>query len=171
MGKGIGIAFLFIGIVGYLKNWIQEQTIRQKRIENFILFLQKSVFSIETENVKWIPYFRHYPSKDKVLTDTLQDIADKLEQNIFAKGQDAWEEVFLEKEQNWGLEHEIFTVMLGAGNGFFGRSREENICFLNKTIKELEIQENKMREKDAKERKVWIPVGMLSGIMLVIIFI
>ena len=171
MGRGLGILFLFIGIIGYLKNWMLEQRLRQRRVENFILFLQKTVFAIEAENVKWIPYFRNYYSDEVVLTETMQMLSQMLEQKIFSKGQDAWEEVFREKKQSWDLDHEIFSIILDAGNGFFGRSREENICFLNKTIKELEIKEREMKEKDAKERKVWVPVGMLSGLMLVIICI
>ena len=35
----------------------------------------------------------------------------------------------------------------------------------------IEEKEKKNREQDAKKRKVWVPVGMLGGLMLVILFI
>ena len=80
-----------------------------------------------------------------------------------------WEEVL--KEQDWNLDEEMFSIILKSGNGFFGRNREENSSFLKKQLEELEKQKIKGKEKDAKERKLWIPVGMLSGVMLVILFL
>ena len=75
------------------------------------------------------------------------------------------------KEKVWDLDKEIMLMILKSGNGFFGRNREENISFLKKQLEELEKQQIKSREKDAKERKVWVPVGMLSGVMVAILFI
>lgn len=171
MGKVMGISFLFIGIIGYLYQWIQKQKIQQKRLEIFMVFLQKTIFAMETENIKIIPYFLQYQSEDEVISETLKEIAYRLQKNIYPKGQSAWEEVFGEKKQSWGLDHETYAIMVGVGNGFFGRNREENICFLQKSLKELEIQNRKIKEKNAKERTVWIPVGMLSGVMIVILFL
>lgn len=171
MGKVIGILLLFGGIVGFLYDWINTQKVRQKRVEEFLVFLHKAMFAMDTENIKLIPYFYQYKCEDEILNETLQEIAYRLQQNIYPKGESVWEEVFKEKEQNWDLDRETFGLIINAGNGFFGKNRTENICFLQKSIRELEIQEKKNREKNEKEKKVWVPVGMLSGIMIVILFI
>ena len=73
--------------------------------------------------------------------------------------------------RSWNLSQEVFSIIVQAGNGFFGRSREENISFLKKSLTELEIQQVNMKEKDAQERKVWVPVGMLGTMMLAILFL
>lgn len=171
MGKVIGILLLFSGIVGFLYDWIKAQKVRQNRVEEFLVFLHKAMFAMDTENIKLIPYFYQYKSEDEVLSETLQEIAYRLQQNIYPEGRSVWEEVFREKEQNWDLDEETFGFIINAGNGFFGKNRSENICFLQKGIKEIELQEKKNKEKNAQERKVWVPVGMLSGIMVVILFI
>jgi len=62
-------------------------------------------------------------------------------------------------------------LLIRAGEGFFGRTCEENLCFLQKVIEELEIERKKSKEADKNERKVWIPVSMLGGIMLTILFL
>lgn len=167
----VGAVLFMGGISVYLYNWIETQKIRQKRLEEFICFLQKFVFAVDTEKVKIISFFSGYDCEDKLLVETLHEIASKLRSNTYPEGQMVWEEVFKEKEQNWTFDKETFGMILKAGNGFFGRNKNENICFLQKSIRELEMQKERQKEKDAKERKVWIPVGLLGGIMLVIIFI
>lgn len=171
MGKLIGTLLIIWGIAGYLYSWQCKQKARRKRVEDFIVFLQKSVFIMEAENTKVGQLFLSCLGRDIVLNETLTEITRRLELKIYPKGESIWEEVFREEEQNWDLDRETFGLIINAGNGFFGRNRAENICFLQKSIRELELQEKKNREKDSKERKVWIPVGMLSGIIIIILFI
>lgn len=179
MGKIVGIVMLLGGVIGFLYSWICGQKERQKRMEEFIIFLQKSIFAMESEKIKVIDYFSNYVSRksqiigdnDKVLENILHEIAKRLSMNTYPKGQDAWEEVLREEEANLDFDKETFGVILQVGNGFFGRSCEENICFLQKSLNELEKQQEKLKERDAKERKVWVPVGMLGGVMLMIMFV
>lgn len=171
MGKLVGALFIIGGIAGYLYSWQCKQKERQERLGAFIVFLQKSMFVIETENMKIGHLFRSYYGNAEILNRTLSEIARRLELNIYPKGESVWEEVFKEEEQNWDLDRETFGLIIHAGNGFFGKNRAENICFLQKSIHELEQQEWKNKKKDESERKVWIPVGMLSGLMIVILFI
>lgn len=171
LGKLLGIVLVMGGIAGYLYQWQNEQKRQRERVEAFLLFLRKSVFVMETENIKITQLFENYQTKEKILIETLSEIATRLRLNIYPKGESAWEEVFREKEQNWALDQETFGFIINAGSGFFGRNRTENICFLQKSIRELEEKERDNREQDAKKRKVWVPVGMLGGLMLVILFI
>ena len=171
MGKIVGIALIMSGVSGYLYQWQKEQKRRFEKIESVILFLQKSVFIMEAENIKIAQLLDSYQTKEMILKETLSEISRRLKLNVYPSGEAVWEAVFKEKEQNWNIDAETFGLILLAGNGFFGRNRGENICFLQKSIKELELQKKKNREKDAKEKKVWIPVGMLGGIMLVILLI
>ncbi|MBQ6845479.1 MAG: stage III sporulation protein AB [Agathobacter sp.] len=169
MGKIVGIVLVLGGIAGGLCQWMELQKVRQKRIEEFCLFLHKSIFMMESEKIKVIDYFAKTITKDSEITGALQEISRRLSKNIYPNPQFVWEEVLNEKK--WDLDKEEFSIILKSGNGFFGRNREENICFLKKQLEELEKQQIKRKEKDAKERKVWVPVSMLSGMMLVILFL
>ena len=169
MGKIVGIVLVFAGIAGGLYQWLEQQKERQKCIEEFCLFLHKSIFMMETEKIKVIDYFAKYSSRDSRITTVLREISKRLGKNIYPNPQSVWEEVL--REQNWNLGEETLSIIMKCGNGFFGRRREENICFLKKQLEQLEKQQIKNKEKDAKERKVWVPVGMLSGWMLVILLI
>lgn len=171
MGKLIGIAFFFCGILGGLKNWIGNQNEKQKRLDSFILFLQRSIFAIETENVKVIDYFAKSITQDSRMNDTLHEIAYRLSLHIYPDGSEVWKEVFQEKKEDWNLNEECFELILKAGIGFFGRNKTENVLFLQKSVMELENQKKKLKEKNIQERKVWVPVSVLGGMMLMILFV
>lgn len=167
--KIVGILLLLGGTLGVLYSWICGLKERERKLEEFILFFQKSIGFMETEKIRVIDYFEKYVSQE--LQTSLVEIARRLASNTYPNGQIVWEEVFMEEKQNLSFDQETFSIILQAGNGFFGRSREENIRFLQKTVKELETQKKKLMEKDAKERKVWVPVGMLGAVMLTILFV
>lgn len=171
MGNAIGIVLLFGGIAGCVYSWMESQQEREKRLDEVLMFLQKSVFAMENERVRIITYFREYRSKDKVLNDSLQEVANRLSMCMYPSGDVVWNEVFGEKKGEWDFTEECFQIVQKAGVGFFGTKREENISFLKKSIQELEIQRTKEKEKNIQERKVWVPVSVLGGIMLMIIFV
>lgn len=167
--KIVGILLLLGGTLGVLYSWICGLKERERKLEEFILFFQKSIGVMEMEKIRVIDYFEKYASQE--LQTSLVEIARRLASNTYPNGQIVWKEVFMEEKQNLSFDQETFSIILQAGNGFFGRSREENIRFLQKTVKELETQKKKLMEKDAKERKVWVPVGMLGAVMLTILFV
>lgn len=171
MGKYIALGMMVYGVGSMLYQWLQGQRVRQTRLDAFLLFLQKSLYAMEREKMRLITYFQEYQSGDEVLRETLQEIGSRLGRNVYPHGELVWEEVFLEKKGRWNCDEETFLLLLNAGYGFFGGSRKENICFLQKSIQELEVRQKALKEKDAQERKVWLPVGMLGSLMFFIIFL
>lgn len=179
MWKLVGVFLTLGGVAGVLYSWVDEQRNKQIRLDMFLLFLQKSLYVMKREKVKVMDYFQRVIELDnplqiyrnELLQMALTEILQRLSTNTYPSGQMVWEEVFQEEKQSWNLDPEIFQMIVQAGNGFFGRSREENVSFLEKSIKELEEQQVKLKQKNAQERKVWVPVGMLGTMMLVILFL
>ena len=160
------------GIAGLLYSWVKMQKERQQRLEELIQFVHKSVFAMEEEKVRVIDFFEKYHEiNNTLLGNTLYEIAMRLQWHVYPSGQEVWEEVLREKKEEWMLEDVMFQSVLQVGNGFFGRSKEENICVLRKWLNEIEALQKKGKEKEEQERKVWIPVGMLGGMMIIILFI
>ena len=171
MGKVVGIALILGGIVGVLYDWIESQKMREKRVEEFAVFIHKFIFAMETEKVKVIDYFSTYSSKDEVLQRTLQEVVIRLKENMYPTGQSVWDEVLREEGKSWGIDKDVLDVIIKCGIGFFGRCKEENITYLKKQLTEIENLQMRKRQKDTKERKVWIPVSLLGGMMVVILFL
>ena len=179
MWKWLGALLVISGVAGVLYSWCCEQKEKQKRLESMLFFLQKSVYVMQREKIKvaelLIKHIEQNKSeqgnKEEVLVNTLEEILKRLSTNTYPNGQMVWEGVFQEEKKNWNLNPEIYAILVQAGNGFFGRSREENVNFLEKSIKELEEQQAKLKQKNAQERKVWVPVGMLGTMMVIILFL
>ena len=165
MWKVLGCALFGGGVVRVIQIWILEQEKKQKMLDELIIFLRKSLAIMQKEKIHIIKYFQ---SQNQ---EVYLEIARRLSTNTYANGLTVWEEVFMEKEQNLSFHKETFQLVLQAGNGFFGRSREENVQFLEKSIIELEECQRRMKEKDLQERKVWVPVGLLGALMIVIILV
>lgn len=179
MWKLLGTILMLGGVAGFLYSWCCEQKEKQKRLEEMLVFLQKSHNVMKTEKIKIPDYFGKVINQEVIyqtygkepLKKILAEILKRLSTNTYPNGQMVWEEVFQEEQQNWNFDPEVFQIIVQAGNGFFGRSREENVNFLEKSIKELEIQQAIMKQKNAQERKVWVPVGMLGTMMVIILFL
>lgn len=171
MEKYLAFGLFFYGVASMLYQWVCRQKLRQNRVEVFVVFLQKSLYAMENERMRLIPYLMEYQGGDEVFTDTLREIGRRLGQNEYPHGDMVWEEVFLEKKEQWNCDEETFLLLLNAAYGFFSGSRNVNMCFLQKSIQELELQLKKRKEKDAQERKVWLPLGMLGSVMFLILFI
>lgn len=176
MLKIIGVLFVLCGATGVLYAFVSCQKEKQNNIEMFLIFLEKSIYAMEKENIRVINLFQNYRfshtcKKEHILEDTLQEISRRLSTHTYGNGQMVWEEVFIEQKEKFILDQETFDLILQSGKGFFGRSKEENCVFLKKSLSELEIQQKKIKQKDAKDRKVWVPVGMLGALMLAIFFL
>lgn len=177
MLKLFGSIFLLSGMVGILYSWVSEQQVRQKKIVGFIVFLQKSSYAMEKEKIRVIDYFRKYAKEscttkeDDTLKLVLIEIANRLSKNIYPNGKKVWEEVFGEMEKEWNIDKGSFRILVQAGEGFFGKNREENRSFIEKSQKELENQYEGNNLKNIQERKVWLPVGMLGSLMVIILLI
>lgn len=171
MWKLVGIVLFGIGVIGELHEWITRNKNRQKRLDEMIVFLTKARYAMEEEKVRWIPFFLNYKSQDEIIMQTLCEIVKRLQEHRYPYGEDAWKAVFLEKKTSWDCKEESFQVLLQLGGAFFGRSKQENGEFMDSYIRQL--KECKKREKEifAEEKKVWIPVSVLGGVMLVIMLV
>lgn len=166
---------MLCGMTGVLYTWDSEQREKQKILVRVLLFFQKSRYVMRVEKIKIVDYFTKYieqnlcEKEDMGLKRVLEKINNRLLSNTYPNGQRVWEEVFEEEKQTLHFDKELLQIVVQAGNGFFGRSREENVSFLDKCIEELEQQQIILRKKYIQERKVWVPVGMLGTIMVIIL--
>ena len=171
MWKIIGIILFGAGLMGEVYEWIAKNKSREKRLEEMSFFLKKARYAMEEEKVRWIPFFKNYKSKDTVVTQTLHNIAQCLEEHRYPYGEDAWKAVFLEKKREWNCKEACFQMLMQMGNAFFGRSRQENADFMERYSNQLEEWIKKEKEQFTEERKVWIPVSLLGGVMIVIMLV
>lgn len=162
---------MIFGFCGAIKEWIQKNVNRDKRMEDILSFLRKAVYAMEETHTPWIRFFEEYASGDQEVTDAIHEVGFRLKENRYPKGELAWQDVMTEKREVLDLSMEAFELVYRLGEAFFGKSQKENLELLNLYMKLLSQCKEKERIAFAEKKKLWIPVGALGGVMIIIILI
>lgn len=169
--KIAGIIIIGIGIAGVLHDWIHRYQNRQKRLEEIIFFLRKAVYAMEENKVHWIIYFEEYKANDKCLELGIHNVSQKLKENRYPRGEQAWQESMCERKADLDLSKEAFETLLSCGKAFFGKSQKENVELMRMYIQLFTDCSKKEKQEFAEKKKLWIPLSALGGMMIVIILI
>lgn len=169
--KIMGIVILAIGIVGYMYDWMNRHITRNKRMEEILIFFRKAVYAMEETHTPWIRFFEDYQGGVLEITDSIHEVACRLKEHRYPKGETAWQDVMMENRESLDLSKEAFDLMYSSGDAFFGKSQKENLEQLNLYIKLLYECKEQERKEFAEKKRVWIPVGALGGVMIIIILI
>lgn len=169
--KMVGIVILVIGIVGYIYDWISRHITRSKRLEEILIFFRKAVYAMEETHIPWIRFFEEYHGEFLEITDSIHEVAYRLKEHRYPKGEPAWQDVMTENRESLDLSKEAFELLYHSGDAFFGKSQRENLEQLNMYIKLLYECKEREDKEFAEKKKVWIPVGTLGGVMIIIILI
>ena len=171
MVQFLGICLLGVGIFGSIYEWIMRQRNRKRRMDNLLDFLRTISFTMEESNIFWIPFLEEYVSEDEAIQEVLYKLLQNLKENKYPKGELAWQEAIKGCEEQWDFSKESMELLYGIGKGFFGKSRKENLEIIHMYMHLLQECKEKEQKEFAEKKKVWIPVTLLGGIMLVIVLI
>ena len=94
-----------------------------------------------------------------------------LEKNSYASGRTACQEVLLVNKKNLPLLGEAYRILEKAADSFFGNSSMESLRCIGICKERMEEELVLSRREYAAKQKVYMPLGMLGGLMLVIFFI
>lgn len=171
MLKFLGVVFLGIGIASGLREWVLNEKQKMIRKEEMYFFLQKIIYLMKEGQCFLSIFFKEYQSRDQQFQTCIFKVGKNLEKNVYPKGELAWQEAFNDNKKNLALSQEIFEIIMNSGEGIFGKCKEENIKFLEYKMEELKACNQKEKEKFLEQKKVWLPVATLGGVMLMIIFL
>ena len=91
--------------------------------------------------------------------------------HTYSTGQEVWEEVLEKYKSVLGVPEDAYQIFIRAADGFFGtNSRQAQQCIQACTgMLECVIKEEQKNYRE--KRRVYMPVGMLTGVMIVILLI
>lgn len=169
-------AFLIMGAsAGLLWEW---RTCYRKRIcqmERICAFYRMAIQEMEVNRthmpVFFLRYARMHEKKGDVLVEMVKQMATFLKERTFPTGEKAWEEAFHLTEGKWCLSGEEKEWFLESASAFFGNHLSENVEKLECYEKRLQNHCRNIREEYLQKNKVWTPVGMLLGVMVIVILL
>lgn len=171
MGRIIGMMCILAGCAGYVLSWYEKKKRQQAFMGECIRLFARWQYAVLKEHMRLYDFIDGYDKRSPEMEELLGQLKERLEQNCYPSGIRVWQELLREKCVILPSEGEAYHILSDAGDAFFGSSREE-------ALRCIEACQNRMEEALAEEKretqrkwKVYMPVGMLGGVILIILLI
>lgn len=171
MERVMGTALILAGCAGCLLWWIENEKKRQAMMEECIRLFSQWKYALEREHIRLYDFLEQYEPRRAELGELLSEVKKQLLKNCYPSGQLVWQTALQEKKCVLSLQGEAYIVLRDAGDAFFGNSSEESLRCIGVCTARMEKCLIYERDEFAKKRKVYMPAGMLGGLMLVIFLI
>lgn len=164
----LGIIF---GTVGVLLAWEEQQCMKRRYLQEMYQMFRKGKYALVGQQMRCTEFFKEYHSSVKEIEQACKSICKKLLEHEVSSGEQAWKAVWEEMMLPYHFSKEEREVVRMSGAAFFGKNLKETEELFTIYQKQYEYLVNQRKEVYREKRRVVLPVGMLSGIMLIILFI
>ena len=171
MLSAIGCLGIMLGTFGGLWAWEEQQCAKRNYLQEMYQMFRKGKYALVGQQMRCIEFFQEYPSEREEIEASCKQIARKLINHEVASGELAWKKVWEEGMQPYHFSREEREVVLLSGAAFFGKNLKETEELFDIYQMQYERLVMQSRQLHKEQRKVVLPVGMLSGIMLIILLI
>lgn len=171
MLSAVGCIGILLGTFGGLWAWEEQQCAKRNYLQEMYQMFRKGKYALVGQQMRCIEFFQEYHSGKKEVEEACKQIAQKLMEHEVSSGEMAWKVIWEEKIQQYHFSREEREVVLLSGAAFFGKNLKETEELFGIYQTQYERLITQSRNLHNEQRKVVLPVGMLSGIMLIILLI
>lgn len=171
MGKLVGSILILTGCLVLLFRWMENMKQRQCMLHEIIRFFHSWEYALETKKMRVMDFFDSYSYAQIVLQKVTHDVRDELYLHTYPTGQTVWQKILEQHKDKIHVPEEAYQILLRAGDSFFGTNRAEAMQCIRACIRQMEAVIEEERKSYREKRKVYMPVGMLTGVMLVILLL
>ncbi len=171
MGKIVGGGCVLIGFVILLACWMERMRKNMRNMLAIVRFLQSWAYVLEMKQMRVAEFLETYPYDVQELKYVADEVRHDLLLHIYPTGQEVWQKALERQKHALGLPEGAFQVLLRAGEGFFGTNHRQTQQCIASCIRQMETVIGEEREHYLEKRKVYMPVGMLTGVMVVILLL
>ena len=171
MGKLAGSICILAGCLVLLLRWTESVRQRERLMREIIRFLRSWEYALETRLMRVLDFFASYPYAEGKLRTLTGTVREELLLHTYPAGQIVWQKALEESRAQMRLSEEAYRILLCAGDSFFGTNRMEAAQCVRACIRQMENTIEEERKSYREKRKVYMPVGMLTGVMIVILLL
>ena len=174
MLKLIGCCGIIVGAAGLFFEWKSREKKQIQQLQELEHFLQKGAFSIEKECKPSRVFFQEYiewDGKDPVFVGILQELEENLKSNTFSTGEKAWQAAWETYKEKWRPGEEEWQVILSMGETFFGKDRKEMVFQMRAYEQRLLKLEQAKKDQMAEKGKIYMPLSISGGLMIILLLI
>lgn len=167
----IGCTGIVLGTIGMLWAWEEQQILKSRYLQEMYCMFRKGKYMLVGQQKRCTDFFREYQSAQGEITEACNRIGEKLLYHEVAFGEQAWREVWQTFIPRYHLTKEEREVLMMSGCAFFGKNLKETEELFGVYQGQYDQLTKQCRQTHKERRKVVLPVGALSGVMLIILLI
>ncbi len=171
MGRLLGTILILCGSAGCLYSWRENEKKKQAFMEECIRMFAQWNYALEKGHMRLYDFLDYYETDWKEMKVILSDLKDMLSGNCYASGKTAWQKDLLIHKKTLPIRGEAWQILLSASDSFFGNSSMESQRCIRICKERMEEELAGCRKEYAGKQKVYMPLGMLLGLMLIIFLI
>lgn len=171
MGRLLGTILILCGSAGCLFSWRENEKKKQAFMEECIRMFAQWNYALEKGHMRLYDYLEYYDTDWNEMRTLLSGLKNRLSQNCYASGKKAWQEVLVMHKKILPVKGEAYEILVSASDSFFGNSSMESQRCIKICKERMEEELVRYRKEYAGKKKVYMPLGMLLGLMLIIFLI
>ena len=171
MGKITGMILIMAGCAGTLGYWYETKKKELSMMEECIRLFSHWQDALETEHMRLYDFLDTYPALTEEMPAMLKELKNMLEKNCYPTGRKAWDRVLEKNRKSLLLGEETKQIFRNAGEAFFCESSRESMRISRVCIRRMEKILALKREELRRKCRVYLPAGMLLGVMIIILLL
>lgn len=171
MGRLLGIILILGGSAGCLYSWQENEKRKRAFMEECIRMFAQWNYAVEKGHMRLYDFLECYDSEWDEMKIILSGLKDRLSENLYANGKTAWQEVLGENKKILPIKGEAYEILLSVSDSFFGNSSMDCLRCIQISRERMEDALKDCRSEYVKKQKVYMPLGMLGGLVLIIFLV
>ena len=168
MGKLTGAALILVGCMGLVASWLRAQKGRQRVAAELIRILAVWEYSLEREKYRLIEFLEGCQSSETPVERLRTELIQALLTHSYESGAALWADVLENNRASLDLGEAMWELFSAADGVFFGTSSRESLRCAAVCRKHMEECLERERQEFRRKQRVYMPVGMLGGVLLII---
>lgn len=171
MERGIGIVLILSGCAGVLVCWNQTEKMRQEMLKEWIRLFAVFLYAVSQEHVRLYEFFSCYEARFVQIQKFLEDVCHAMQTFQEPSGRTIWMTQLKKYKNILLLDTQSCEILKSAADAFYADTRAEGIRTMQVCKKRMEQCLAERQKEYAKKRSVYMPVGMMAGLMVIILLV
>lgn len=171
MVKLLGIFIILAGVAGGIYSWLDLKKKRIANIQAVIELLTNAGYQLGRDNRKTIDFFQENNSDNETINNLCKDVHKMLVAHALPTGEDIWKCSVKKNGDALYFGRNEMKILNGLGEAFFASYGEEKLNRINTFKEQFEDILQSENKKSAEQKKLYVPLWGIGGVLLIIILI
>lgn len=171
MARIFGTVLILAGCAGFLYKWAEGEKARQRMAGEWIRLFVRWGYALEQEHVRLYDFLSFYETADASMQAFLDEVCICMRNHQNPSGQKIWQDCLQKHKRELQIGQEGWEILTSAAGAFYGESSAENLRCNEICRKRMEKFLAESRLEFFKKQRVYLPVGMLTGVVMIILLV